>query len=266
MALLQTRLFLKHDVRALQDEKIIMLDLKFSHLGYSVFWRLLEYMFQTENCEIDFKQLEIVSERVLATKVEDVKAVLNYCLEIGLFVTNEDKTAFYSKRLKAQRAEIEEMSQKQRARANRRWNKEIPQKSNAPAMPRQCGGNANKKKKNNQNKTETQTQKQTEDASTSAPTAAEKPPDYSPELRKLSDEIAAKFGYANGRKFDRQVATLIHDLHPGDGFQAIPEALKKLDSAQAILAGKVTFTIGSFLDYNKFLRLFSGDYDDLYTR
>ncbi len=255
-------LFVKYPTGLLRDLRILKLIQKFPYMGYSLYMRLNAFMMENESCEIPFESIKLLALILVSTE-EDIRKVVDYCIELELYVKSADGKVFYSEGLKAQREEIEAKSKMQRAKANRRWNKEIPQESNATAMPRQCHGNAKKNEKNRQN--ETQTQKQTEDASTSATTAAEKPPDYSPELRELSDEIAIRFGYSSGRKFDRRVAALIHDLRPGDGFQTIPEALKKLDSAQAILAGKVTFTIGSFLDCDKFLRLYGGEYDDLYT-
>lgn len=265
-------LFVKYPTGLLRDLRILTLIQEFPYMGDSLYMRLNAFMMESENCEIPFDGIKALS-LILVSSEDDISKVVARCIQLGLYVKNDDGTAFFSEALKKQRLEIEIKSQKYRENGRKGGKAKATkqQVSDDLAIAKQSVSDslANKKNKKNQNQTENQTENQTqmeEDASTSATTAAEKPPDYSPELCALSDEIAAKFGYRSGRRFDRQVVELINNLRPGDGFQRIPEALKKLDSAKAIIEGKIKFSIGSFLDYYKFLKLFSGDYDDLYTR
>lgn len=261
-------LFVKYPTGLLRDLRILTLIQEFPYMGDSLYMRLNAFMMESENCEIPFDGIKALS-LILVSSEDDISKVVARYIQLGLYVKSGDGTSFFSEALKKQRLEIEIKSQKYRENGRKGGKAKATkqQVSDDLAIAKQSVSDSltNKKNKNNQNQTENQTQME-EDASTSATTATERPPDYSPELCALSDEIAAKFGYRSGRRFDRQVAELINNLRPGNGFQVIPEALKKLDSARAITEGKIKFSIDSFLDYDIFLKLFSGDYDDLYTR
>ena len=63
---------------------------------------------------------------------------LDFCVEIGLFVYDKGKSAFYSSRLQEDVEFMRSKSKKARASAKARWKPE----SNANALPTQCEGNA----------------------------------------------------------------------------------------------------------------------------
>ena len=90
---------------------------------------------------------------------------------------------------------------------------------------------------------------------------------YSPEVRALCDEIAAKFNTFALPVHLSLLQKLILALHrPGvDAIQMVRDGLKKYDSAMAIQSKKVKFEITTFLKPEMFLRLYNGDYDTVYA-
>lgn len=162
MPKLQKDLYLKHDIKTLQDLRIIKLNKKYSHTGYSIYWRLLEYMQSTDDCSIRFEDLDDISDTLLYSDCKDVKTVLDYCLEIGLFIKTEDGGAFYSKRLRENRAEIEAKSEKARKSIKKRWEYE----RNTDELQSCNEGNTNKKENNNKTENKNYTDNKSNDSCT----------------------------------------------------------------------------------------------------
>lgn len=90
---------------------------------------------------------------------------------------------------------------------------------------------------------------------------------YSPEVRSLCEEVAAKFNTFALPVHLSLLQKLILALHrPGvDAIQMVRDGLKKYDSAMAIQSKKVKFEITTFLKPEMFLRLYNGDYDTVYA-
>ena len=258
MAYIRKKLFLIHDLDELEDDKMMSLDEKYSHVGYSIYWRLLTYMQKTENCEIKFESLENISKRLLASDYKDVKDVLAYCLEIGLFIKTEDGAAFYSRRLKKNRAEIEERSNAQRERAFKRWQSD----GNATAMPRQSDGNANKNKKENKNKNKNKKESENEQEA-ERNSGGGKDSLFSSPFATLCREICDKFGVEMAPFYYDKLSKLLEaiDRDLERAAAVVRETLAKLDTAKAIKNGRMTFTIEHFLNPEMFFKLKDGAYD-----
>lgn len=262
MAYIRKKLFLIHDLDELEDDKMMSLDEKYSHVGYSIYWRLLTYMQKTENCEIKFESLENISKRLLASNYKDVKDVLAFCLEIGLFIKTEDGAAFYSRRLKKNRAEIEERSNAQRERAFKRWQSD----GNATAMPRQSDGNANKNKKENKNKNKKESENKKENEQGKRNSGGGKDSLFSSPFATLCKEICDKFGVPKPlpvyyEMLSKELEELAIDGDLEGAAAMVREGLAKLDTAEAIKKGRMTFTIIQFLKTETFLKLYNGVYD-----
>ena len=223
--------FLKHDIFTLRDDKIVLLDERFSHVGYSIYWRLLEYMQSTDNCEIRFDLLEVISRRSLASEYEQVKAVVSYCLEIGLFLETQDGAAFYSKRLKENRAEIEGKSEQARKAVEERERKRA-------------------------------------EAKKAAETATAENSPYATLCKEICDKFGVKVKPIHYEKLSMLLKHLtgngVMDIEKAAA--VVRATLAKLDTAKAIQSGKFKYTINSFFNPKTFTNLYGGEYDEIYQK
>ena len=279
MSKLQSTLFIRHDVTSLQDEKIALLDYKFSHVGYSIYWRLLEYMGRADDCQIEFSKLEIIAKRCLFSDPEDVTEIVEYCLEIGLFLKSDDEKTFYSKRLKADWEEMNNKRKKAREAIQKRWGK---YERNTGVLPAYNDSNTDliQNKNKNKNKNNSCTADAVQSTRTREGTTAAGENDfcdtetYSDCVVELANAIEKRFNPSAMQAMPntlRRTQALLQAIHaPGtDGnvtIQKVWDALKKLDTAEAIKSKKFNFSIQSFLDPDKFLKLLYGDYDNIVTK
>lgn len=83
---------------------------------------------------------------------------------------------------------------------------------------------------------------------------------------KALDAIGARFK-TDGRCYARMLESLLRAIQSerSDGLQMVYDALKRLDSAEAVKSGKVRLSITGFLKPETFLRLLNGDYDVDYS-
>lgn len=83
--------FFYHDADMRNDIKIKALRRKFSHKGYAVWCCLLEMMTDAEGLQIEFSD---ISQELIAAdldvEVSDLKAIVEYCQQIGLFQMTDD--------------------------------------------------------------------------------------------------------------------------------------------------------------------------------
>lgn len=89
---------------------------------------------------------------------------------------------------------------------------------------------------------------------------------YSTAFVEALDAIGAKF-QTDGRCYARMLESLLQAIQSehSDGLRMVYDALKRLDSAEAIKSGKVRLSITGFLKPEPFLRLLNGDYDVDYS-
>lgn len=87
--------FFYHDADMRNDIKIKALRRKFSHKGYTVWCCLLEMLTDAEGLQIEFSE---ISQELIAAdldvEVSELKEIVSYCQQIGLFQTTEDGCLF----------------------------------------------------------------------------------------------------------------------------------------------------------------------------
>ena len=280
MTKLQKPLYLQHDVNELEDDKLTDLDVKYPYKGYTIFWRACTYMLRSDDCYIRFDKLKVVSDRSLHCPYKDVEAVVNYCIEIGLFHKTEDGSAFYNKRVQAQWEEMERKHEEAVVNGKKGGDKsaELRREASPPQAPLDPGSSppqANKKENKNQNKNKTQkqTQKQketqTQEASDSASATEGEGKgffDY-PQIQDLCDEICKKFNVTKLKQvYCQKVDALIKELEAKgseDPIKDIRDGLEHYDNARAIQEAGVIFGIDQFLKLETFVKLINGAYDDI---
>lgn len=83
--------FFYHDADMRNDIKIKALRRKFSHKGYTVWCCLLEMLTDAEGLQIEFSE---ISQELIAAdldvEVSELKEIVSYCQQIGLFQMTED--------------------------------------------------------------------------------------------------------------------------------------------------------------------------------
>ncbi len=124
-----------HDSSARNDQRILMLRLKFGWHGYGLYWSILESMYEASDAKLDANALPALC---LGFSIEEkeLQEIVDYCVEIGLF-QSEDGFLF-STRLVEQKKYHHERSEAARKSAEARWGKP----KNANAERPQCEGNA----------------------------------------------------------------------------------------------------------------------------
>ena len=103
----------KHDFYTRNDHKMQKLDFKYPIIGYGIFFKVVEMLYQNDG-KIEY-DLDFISHS-LNYKKEIVLSVLN---DFDLFVTQDD--FLFNKRVTRSILEITEKSQKARASANKRY-------------------------------------------------------------------------------------------------------------------------------------------------
>lgn len=128
-----------HDASARNDGRILMLRAKFGWEGYGLYFALLECMYETADAKLNANALPAYCLS-LGTTAEQLEAVVGYCIELSLFVREED--VIYSERLVAEKKKYLEKSKAARESAERRWKKRGTKPKNANALQTQSEGNA----------------------------------------------------------------------------------------------------------------------------
>lgn len=123
--------YFTHDYNARNDDKILELRAKYGAEGYGIFWMIVETMAENSNGGSNSLLIGGLSLG-FGVKVELLKEVFKYCIEIGLFY--KKKNFFYSKRLLTHKGFRAELSKNGTLGAEKRWSK------NREAMAGLSGG------------------------------------------------------------------------------------------------------------------------------
>ena len=119
--------YFSHDCNALNDNKIIELRGLYGMEGYGVYWGILEALSRTNELELDLTDRTLGGFRVAFTPTFDMRQYIDDCIDIGLFITNEDGTRLWSESMKNRDREIAERadgrSEAARKSATARWDK-----------------------------------------------------------------------------------------------------------------------------------------------
>ena len=109
--------YFSHDYNARNDIKIQALLVEHGAAGYGVYWVIVEILHEETARELKLSNLTYVAiARQASTSVEQVKAIVECCLEYGLFT--EDDGCFFSKRVIGNIEKRMDISEK-RAKAGR---------------------------------------------------------------------------------------------------------------------------------------------------
>ena len=109
--------YFSHDYNARNDIKIQALLVEHGAAGYGVYWVIVEILHEETARELKLSNLTYVAiARQASTSVEQVKAIVECCLEYGLFT--EDDGCFFSKRVIGNIEKRMEISEK-RAKSGR---------------------------------------------------------------------------------------------------------------------------------------------------
>ena len=140
--------YFQHDYNAANDQKILRLRAKFNNAeGYGVYFMILEAMAQEENGCLDNDCIAQLSLSY-GLAIEQLKAVINYCVEIGLFILYDG--GLYSKRMIEHKNFRRERSLSGKRGAKTRWENSSAI-AQPMAQPMQRKGKERKEKKNKGN-------------------------------------------------------------------------------------------------------------------
>ena len=103
----------KHDFYSCNDHKMQKLDFKYPVIGYGIFFKVVEILYQNDG-KIEY-DLDFICHSLNYKK----EVVLSVLTDFDLFVIQED--ILYNKRVTRSIVEITEKSEKARASANRRY-------------------------------------------------------------------------------------------------------------------------------------------------
>lgn len=130
-------IYFPHDFDAHTDPKIIKLRMKFWWEWYGLYRATLESMRWDADIQLKQSDIDAFAFRLQYDnkKYEDI---LNYCVEIELFIFDTKDCVYFSKRLQEDAEFMRNKSKKARVSANARWKA----RSNANALQTQSEGNA----------------------------------------------------------------------------------------------------------------------------
>lgn len=172
-----------HDATAFNDPKIIRLRQKYGFEGYGVFWAVVEKLRLCQGYQFNYSDLDVLSFE-LHIEFEKLREILDFCIEIGLFVLSDD--VFYSKSLDERMEEFNGVSRKNSesgkkggliSAAKRKENRESV--AIATHMPKASDGQATLEPLSSGYNT---IQSNTKESNTSEPPKAPDPPNLHPSL------------------------------------------------------------------------------------
>jgi hypothetical protein len=133
----------KHDVDAANDPKVLKLVRVHGWEGYGIWWRLIEMIAAEETCElqVDDEQMEAIAF-AMHLHTERLREVLDFCNASALLVHKGGK--LYSESLKRRLSDYNELREKRRRAANKRWGNT----EDASALQAECTSNANRIEEN----------------------------------------------------------------------------------------------------------------------
>lgn len=96
--------YFSHDSNARNDEKMLCLRAEHGAEGYGIFWILAEMMFDNKNTSLSHKLTKGIAYQY-NIDITVLSGVINTCIEVGLFETNE--TEFWSNSLRRRKEDFE---------------------------------------------------------------------------------------------------------------------------------------------------------------
>lgn len=138
--------YFSHDFGARNDPKLQKVSIKLGHEGKSVFWDLIEMIYE-EGGNLLIAEIDTYAY-ALRTSPECIKSLIN---DFGLF--NKNRIKFWSESVNERLKQRKTKSEKARESAMNRWKKDANASNNdAMAMQQQVNRNAIKERKGKENK------------------------------------------------------------------------------------------------------------------
>ena len=123
--------YFSHDSNAKDDPKCVLLIEQLGLEGYGIFWVLIETLRDQPNYKYPLALIPALARRYNTTS-EKMKTVV---MQYNLFSITEKGEFFFSESLNRRMESLSIFRESQRKKALKRW-------SDAPALPRECHGNA----------------------------------------------------------------------------------------------------------------------------
>lgn len=119
---MESKIFIKHDVYALEDTLMMNLVFRYKELGYGVFWCVVERLTIEPSHRIPLDMLSMqVAMKLMSSQPDKVADACAYMVQIGLL--KEDDGLVYSERVCRQCEEVERYRTKQSEIMTARWEK-----------------------------------------------------------------------------------------------------------------------------------------------
>lgn len=113
--------FIKHDVYALDDSKVMDLVFRFHELGYGVFWAVVERLTMEPGHRMDLESLSRkVASKLQSADPEVILEAVECMVEIGLLIEDEDGQVLSTRVLK-QCGKYDEFRASQKKKIISRW-------------------------------------------------------------------------------------------------------------------------------------------------
>jgi hypothetical protein len=133
--------YFSHDANARHDLKCQMLTSRFGMEGYGVFWVVVETLREHDDYRIPIRFTDAIDMDCKC----NAKAIIDYCIEIGLFVS--DGEYFHAPALLKKMKHLDEIRAKRAKAAGERWKKtkvknSKVKESKVKGMHSKCNANA----------------------------------------------------------------------------------------------------------------------------
>lgn len=120
---MKSTLYIKHDLYAVTDIKIMKLIEKFHEAGYGVWWAIVELLSQEQAHSISKELLVSNVKTVLRAKnATTISAVIDFCVELGMLKENEG--LIFNERIIRQCDDFEKISKQNSENCKKRWEDE----------------------------------------------------------------------------------------------------------------------------------------------
>lgn len=134
--------FFRMDSNARFDDKIEKLEVKFGKFkGFSLYFWILGVMSQTENHKIQAENIKVIAYSFHIKEME-LQKFMDYCVEIHLFKFCDGE--YYSERFLEEMAYVDKISNKNRAKALKRWHGDNEEPGQQTLFPVEVKADKNK--------------------------------------------------------------------------------------------------------------------------
>ena len=130
---MKTDYFIKHDVKSLDDSRIVQLVIAHHAQGYGAWWVIVEQLTKEETHVLSADALTAyVCRATMTPQTEEIRAIIDTCVKIGLLT--EGPLGLYNERIMRQCAKMNRFRKCMSDSARKRWsNRPQPEAEDEPA-------------------------------------------------------------------------------------------------------------------------------------